>query len=396
MASNARPPQTWNRAEVSRYLVPFLQMAQAMRQPTDATPADNDWMETDLAARKRMAKSALYACPSAYRQLSRVYHRADDATFESWFGGIDCDDALLAAAFDLIDRALAHMVPATVTDKPGAVGAAAPSSVAHTTSSATPSASEDADSAEPLTAQPSGRSESLTEDSAFRKLFRISHTYTDTESGKVRVRHTDLLLPFLEFCRASNDAERRRAEELCLGTVGRYLSDYLHALTYYRESYADPDSDAYAMLLSETHLCMQLLEQTVARTDYERTLAQQKAALQYERGGLGWFGGARKRSIDTKLRDISICELQLALEDERARLDTVLSPLQQQLENFEDQLARAPMTAFRRKKELRTQIAQLEQQIEQEKKQSRIKDLTAQLNALQAKQTKSQRKKMTP
>ena len=288
------------------------------------------------------------------------------------------------------------MVPATVTEKRGEVGAAAPSSVAHTAPSATPSTPTDGETAVPSFAQAANRGESLTEDGAFRKLFRISHTYTDTESGKVRVRHTDLLLPFLEFCRAADDAARRRAEELCLATVGRYLSDYLHALSYYRESYADPDSDAYAMLLAETHLCMQLLEQTVARSDYERTLAQQKAALQYERGGLGWFGGARKRSIDTKLRDISICELQLALEDERARLDTVLTPLLQQLEDFEDQLARAPVTAFRRKKELRAHIAQLEQQIEQEKKQSRIKELTAQLDALKAKQSKSQRKKMTP
>ena len=69
MATNARPPQTWNRAEVSRYLVPFLQMAEAMRQPTDTAQADDTgWMESDLAARKRLAKSALYACPSAYRQ----------------------------------------------------------------------------------------------------------------------------------------------------------------------------------------------------------------------------------------------------------------------------------------------------------------------------------------
>ncbi len=400
MAAGNNPPEKWNRAEVSRYLVPFLRMAESIDE--DGWGIDQE----TVAARKRMAKAALYACPVAYRQLSHVYHHADDQTYRLWFGGIDCDDALLASAFDLIDRALPHTLPAVReqseqseqcerenparTDLSPAASAFSDIREARDTNDRACSAEQG--TAPPAAASPS-HTESLTEDAAFRRLFHVSHTYTDQESGATRVRRADLLIPFLEMCRASDDRARCRAEDLCLATVQRYFSDYCHALSYYRENYADDETDAHDMLLDETHLCMQLMEQMIARADYEKNLADRKAALEYERGGLGWFGGAKKKSIDAKLLDISISELELAIADEQTRLRAVLTPLENQKSEWEDQLAIAPLTAFRRKKELRRKISQVEKQIQESQRDSQLPALNARLAALRHKQKQKQNKK---
>ena len=360
MEQNNRPPVHWNRTEVSSHMVPFLRLGDAMR--------DERTEDDTLSSLKRIAWTSLSADPMAYRQLSRVYHRADDETYHRWFGGIDCDDALLQAAFSLIDRALEHLAPAVV--RPG-------------------EQTSENDAPPSLGASPEQvlqRNESLTEDTAFRKMFRISRTYTDEQSGKIRVRRIDLLVPFVELCRTTDAARHHQCEQHCRSAVRMHLSDYMHALAYYREHYSD--QRAAAALLPETHACMQCLEHMIARCDYEQRLSEQKASLQYERGGLGWFGKTRKREIDRELRDLSISELQMAIEDEKARLQGAVEPLEAKLEALETELAAAPLTAFARKKELKAAIAQLNEQLKAIQNQTNLAALDAQLRALQAKQNK--------
>ena len=359
MEQNNRPPVHWNRTEVSDHLLPFLRLGDAMR-------ADNT-AEEQLASLKRLAWTSLSADPTAYRQLSRVYHRADDETYHRWFGGIDCDDALLQTAFSLIDRALHHLSPSVAVQSPPDTNA--------TDTPATESYQE-----------PLRREESLTEDAAFRKLFRVSHTYTDEQSGKIRVRRIDLLVPFVELCRTTDAAQHRRAEQHCRSAVRSHLSDYMHALAYYREHYAN--GPASAALLTETHTCMECLEHMIARCDYEAQLSEQKASLQYERGGLGWFGRTRKREIDRALRDLSITELQMESEDEKAHLQEALDPLQARLDALEAELAAAPLTAFSRKKELKAAIADVNEKIRVTQAKTNFPALHAQLRTLQAKQNK--------
>jgi hypothetical protein len=359
MEQTNRPPVHWNRIEVSDHLLPFLRLGDAMRA--------DDTTEEQLAALKRLAWTSLSADPTAYRQLSHVYQRADDETYQRWFGGIDCDDALLQAAFSLIDRALHYLSPSVAVQNP-----------ADASPNDTPTA---ASYQEPLR-----REESRTEDAAFRKLFRVSHTYTDEQSGRVRVRRIDLLVPFIELCRTTDAAPRQKAEQHCRHAVRSHLSDYMHALSYYREHYAS--GPAATALLPETHTCMECLEHMIARCDYETRLSEQKASLEYERGGLGWFGKTRKREIDRELRDLSITELQMEIEDEKARLQGALDPLQARLEALETELAAAPLTAFARKKALKAAIAELNEEIRTTQSKTNLAALNAQLRTLQAKQNK--------
>ena len=196
----------------------------------------------------------------------------------------------------------------------------------------------------------------------------------------------DLLVPFVELCRTTDAAQKQQSEYHCRTAVRTHLADYMHALSYYREHYAS--GPASAALLSETHNCMQCLENIIARCDYEKRLSEQKAALQYERGGLGWFGTTRKREIDQALRELSVTELQMLIEDEKGRVHSALEPLQSRLEVLETELAAAPLTAFSRKKELKAAIASLNEQIHAVQSKTNLPALSAQLRALQAKQNK--------
>ncbi len=364
-----QPPARWNRAEVSHYLVPFLSLGDALRAEHEANDAPG---ESDLKLLTRTAAEALHACPTAYRQLLRVYQSADDKTYGLWFGGIDCDDELLAAAFTLIERALSQQLPTMRrTSAPPDLTEQQPSPA-----TSAPHAPQDAESAR--------RVEQLTEDAALRRLFCVSHLYTD-ENGRSRVRRTDLLVPFLELCRTTDAARRHQLAERCRTAVLTHLDDYVHALAYYRESYAAPDTPPHAALLPETHACMQYIEETLARCDYETALSEKKAALEYERGGLGWFGRARKREIDAALYELSLTELQLRIEDERTRLQVACEPLERDLTRMETELERAPLTAFTRKRELRAAIKQTQAALADLRTQSELESLTEQLSRLERK-----------
>ena len=222
----------------------------------------------------------------------------------------------------------------------------------------------------------------MTEDAALRRLFCISRTYTDEQSGRVRVRRADLLAPFVELCRETSPTERHRLEEHCRAAVHTHLHDYVRALSYYREHYAASNCDAHGLLLPETHTCMQYLEQILARCDLEATLAQKKQALEYERGGLGWFGKTRKREIDAELHELSITALELQMEDERAACRAATEPLLQDIERIQAELANAPVTAFTRKKELRRALRQAQESVHEIEQQSTLDELRAQRDAL--------------
>lgn len=355
-----QPPKRWNSTEVSRFLLPYLRYCDAKRN--DATDEQLDALEQSMLA-------AFTACPDAYRQLHRVYHRADDDTFEAWFSGIDCDDELLCAAFSMIERSLQTALAPIQSPSPADV-----------TATARPQQEPSAQSAKTPPSQSPHRAPSLGEDTAFRALFTISRTQKNQETGEMRVRRLDLLVPFLELCRCQSDAERVEKEAICRRAVQVYQGDYSHAMAQYREQY--PTAEHAAALLPETRLCMQLLEQMLSRLAYESDLAERREALLYERGGLGWFGRARKREIDDALLDIDIEAVELEIADEEERLQALITPLQQHLEDLSEQLANAPVTAFGRKKELKLAIKQTQQTLKEIKEQSELGALITRRDAL--------------
>jgi hypothetical protein len=367
-----RPPERWNRAEVSHYLVPFLRWSDALRADPELTDAPT---KQDVALLAQTAQDAYAACPAAYRQLFHVHQSADDDTYDRWFGGIDCDDALLNHAFGLIGQMLSQQLPALRKQQPlSQVRAPIPEDVTVTPAEPLP---KDAAPAAPTAGQ-------LSEDAALRRLLRVSHTYTDAE-GQIRTRQLDLLTPFLEFCRATDTTARQRLQERCLAAVQTHPADYVHVLTLYRQRYADPGTSAHTALLQETHDCMRLIEHLLARCDYETALSDKKAALEYERGGLGWFGRTRKREIDKALHELSLTELRLRIEDERVRLQTECEPLERKLQRMETELEHAPLTAFARKKELRASIKQTQAALADLHAQSELEALTEQLSRLERK-----------
>ncbi len=355
MEHATQPPTRWNSTEVAKYLLPYLRFCDTKRndQSTDE----------QLDALQQAAWKAFAACPDAYRQLYHVYAHADDKTYAAWFGNVDCDDALLDTAFSMIERALQTSPPATQEHSPADESAPFQKSTHQVPEQ-----------------QARRHTASLEEDASFRALFVISRTQSDKETGQLRVRRLDLLVPFLELCRCRDDTERIEAEDRCRRALQVYQSDYDHALGQYHEQY--PTADDAAVLLSETRLCMQLLEQMRSRLAYETDLAERREALEYERGGLGWFGKTRKREIDAALLDIQIEEIELKIADEEERLQTLSAPLLTRLEAMEGELADAPVTAFTRKKELRLAIKQARQALRELDEQSTLDDLIAQRDAL--------------
>ena len=367
-----RPPERWNRAEVSHYLVPFLCWSDALRTDPDQPDAPT---KQDIALLAQTAQDAYAACPAAYRQLFHVHQSADDDTYDRWFGSIDCDDALLNHAFGLIGQMLSQQLPALRKKQPlSQVRAPIPEEI--TAVSVRPPSADTA-SSQPTAGQ-------LSEDAALRRLLRVSHTYTDGE-GQIRTRQIDLLTPFLECCRATDATERQRLQERCHAAVQTHTADYVHVLALYRQSYADPSAPTHAALLQETHDCMRLIEHLLARCDYETALSDKKAALEYERGGLGWFGRTRKREIDKALHELSLTELRMRIEDERARLQNECEPLVRKLQRMEQELEHAPLTAFTRKKELRASIKQTQAALADLHAQSELEALTEQLSRLERK-----------
>lgn len=357
MEHAATPPARWNSTEVAKYLLPFLRFCDAKR--------NSDTADESLDALQQDMMSCYGACPAAYRQLHRVYTHADDSTLQAWFGGIDCDDALLEDVFATIEQCLQSALAIT--------SAQFDSSLVNTSASAAQKAQQATLSQQ---ASPRRHAASLGEDASFRSLFVISRTQKDEETGQTRVRRLDLLVPFLELCRCGNDAERIECEHRCRRALEVYENDYRHAMAQYREQY--PTDEDAQLLLPETRLCMQLIAQLFSRLEYEADLNERREALTYERGGLGWFGRARKKEIDDALLDIDLQAVELKIADEEERLQAAIAPLQARLEAMENELAVAPITAFGRKKELKQGIRQTQEEIAEIEAQSTLDALNAQ------------------
>ena len=353
MENATQPPARWNRARVEKYLLPYLRFCDAKR--------NSNVTDEQLDALQQTALDAFSACPEAYRQLARVYTRADDDLHRAWFGSIDCDDALLDDVFSMIEESLSVALTVQEPRLPD-----------------TPTPPQES-TAKPTVAK-ARRAPSLSEDATLRALFLISRTQKDKDTGKLRVRRLDLLLPFLELCRCYDDTEKVECQARCRKALQVYRKDYTHAIAQYREQY--PTNEDAASLLPETRQCLQLLEQMLDRLSYQINLDERREALEYERGGLGWFSAQRKREIDNALLDIDIEAVELKISDEEERLQAQLAPLQHQLEDMAEQLALSPVTAFGRKKQLKLGIKQTQERIREIENSSELDTLIAQRDAL--------------
>lgn len=316
----------WNRMEVNRCLLPVLRFVDAEREGDVTREEYND-----------LLRGALQACrarPEAYRQLAHVFCTGSEQTVEQWFGWIECDDELLEAAFDFINDEL------------------------HGTSSHAPIQI------------------SLEEDLYFAELFHISQ-------GGTKV---DLRYPFEQFYFCDEfiykDYQSRRIElaDKCKAWIRRYQPYYQRAFAWYREH-----GGKHCAVSVEHHAYMELYEYFLDRIAYEDRLRDDRQALEYERGGLGWFHRDRKREIDRELHELDLAELEMRLEDARERYEAFEAQFEDQREGWEEELRCAPLTAFGRRKELKQKLAALEETLLQYRRDLELDELQSQYNKLSKK-----------
>ena len=123
---------------------------------------------------------------------------------------------------------------------------------------------------------------------------------------------------------------------------------------------------------------MQLYEYFLERMTYEEKLQNDRRSLEYERGGLGWFGRDRKRAIERELKDIELSEMELRLEKARERYEAYQGQFERRRAQWEEELKNAPVTAFARKKELKQRLAALDEQILAYRRELGLDELQAQ------------------
>ena len=308
----------WNRFEVGRYLLPVLRYVDGNR--------DEAVSDDELEERKEQALCFVAKAGAAYGQLLHVYQTASPELKEKWFGWIECDDDLLEDAFDFI----AH----------GADGRSA-----------------------------ERRHASYEKEMYFASMFRM------TEDGKA----VDLAEPFEQyyFCDEViyKDYLHRRIKlgDECRAWIRRYLPYYNRIRAWYREnggkkSGVGPEYVAY----------MELLEYFQAKNAYEDQLRDQRQALEYERGGLGWFHRARKREIAHELYELSLREMEMKIEDARERYDAYEAQFVPVRSAWQDELSSAPLTAFGRRRELKQKLSELELSLEQYRRELGLDELQQQ------------------
>ena len=317
------PPQRWNRREVTTYLLPVLKYRDALRQGATGE---------ELSDAHESAMDALTQAPVAYGQLLRVYRRGSDEALDQWFGGIDCDDELLGDVFDYVEEILEPV------SRSGGNAAKEP---------------------------PDYR-----RDAAYRALFRVT----------VQGKQVDLFAPFEEyyFCDASACEDHRYRRVLlartCEQWVETHLNFYVRTCAWYRENVPSPCADGQG-LRPESHAAAAMIEQLLARCDYRRRLSEQRQALEYERGGLGWFHRDRKYQIAEELRDISHKEMELRWQDAKEEYEAYCEPLLAHEQAWQLELDRAPVTAFARKKELKEKLASVREQMESFRQELQLDEL---------------------
>ena len=295
---------SWNRMEVNRCLLPILRFVDGERE--------GEWSDEEREQFLQDARAFCHARPDAYRQLCRVFCSASDGTVEQWFGWIDCDAELLELAFDFIEDELSGK---THEAKP------------------------------PFSPE---------EDRYFADMFRI------TVDGQT----VNLAQPFEQFYFCDEytcqDYLTRRLDlaEECQDWMVRYRPYYRRIVAHYQ----DRGGRKYPVS-AERHAYMQLYDYFLERMSYEQKLQDDRRALEYERGGLGWFRRDRKRAIERELKDIELSEMELRLEKARERYEAYEGQLERKRTRWQEELQNAPLTAFARKKELKRQLAALDEQL---------------------------------
>ena len=316
----------WNRKEVGRYLLPVLRTLDGEQ---DDSLADEE--------RDALLHKALVSChthPDAYRQLLHVFNVGSEETLEKWFGGIDCDDELLASAFDFISDELNGQ---SSYEKPHI---------------------------------------SLEQDMYFSGLFRI------TDEGAP----VDLSYPFEQYYFCDEmiypDCQFRRAElsDKCKEWIRRYRQYYAHIRAWYREN-----GGRNCAVSAEHHSYMELYDYFLDRIEYEDRLKDDREALAYERGGLGWFHRSRKREIERELYELDVEELGMRLVDAMDKMQAYEAQFERRRASWEYELAHAPLTAFGRKKELKQKLAALDEQIKSYRSELGLDELQTEYNKLSKK-----------
>ena len=269
--------------------------------------------EEECDALTERAEDACRQSPEAYRQLAYVWCHGDTPTLDRWFGWIECEDALLDEAFDFINGVL-H--------------------------------GEREERTPP----------SLEQQMYFSSLFQIH------EDGKT----IDLSEPFEQyyFCDGVifRDARHRRIElgEKCREWMCRYRQYYARIRAWYRKN-----GERKCPVSAEQHEYMRLYDEFLNRMQHEDRVRREREKLEYERGGLGWFHGDRKREIAQKLYEIEFQELEWKLEDAREKYEAYEEQFEDTRRDWEDELATAPLTAFARRKELKQNLMSLNTQLDE-------------------------------
>ena len=318
----------WNRSQVSRCLLPVLRCVDG--------ETDDALSPEERKGQEEAMREAICRHPQLYRQLSRVFREGDQTHLEQWFGWIDCAPEQLEDAFDRIDDGLDEAEDTQAGEDKASYG----------------------------------------KNLYFMNLFRI------TDGGEP----VDLAYPFEQyyFCDGVvyRDYLLRRVElgEKCRAWIRRYLPYYHRISTWYRENGGEKSG-----LPREYCAYMELLDYFMARCSYEDRLRDQRRALEYERGGLGWFHRQRKREIDRELEEVTAAELKMRMEDARERYEAYEAQFSEQRDAWEWELEHAPFTAFGRKKELKHQLTLLEEKLASYRAQVRLDELTAEYRRMSGK-----------
>lgn len=316
--SNGAIVPKWNRFAVGRYLLPVLRYVDGQR--------DDALSDDELASRYEQAIGFVNRQGAAYQQLLRVYQSAEAEIYDKWFGWIECDGELLEDAFDFI--------------------------------------AQEIESGSPAVSQRSYEKEMY-----FASLFCIS------EDGKA----VDLAQPFEQyyFCDEvlCKDYLHRRIKlgQDCQAWIRRYLPYYTRIRAWYREN-----GGRMSGVGAEYIAYMELLEHFMSRNAYEDAMRDERQALEYERGGLGWFHRARKREIDRELYELSLREMEMKIEDAREKYEAYEAQFDRSRKAWQDELSCAPLTAFGRRRELKQKLSDLELCLEQYREELGLDELLRQ------------------
>lgn len=297
-------PGTWNRTQVNRCLLPILRYLDSVPESALSDEAREE--------QRQQALEALCDHPQEYRQLLRVFQKGNEQLLDQWFGWIECEPSLLQQTFAFVEQNL------------------------------------------PSDAADASAHKSYDKELYFIRMFQI------TEDGET----VDLAYPFEQyyFCDEViyQDYLWRRIElgDKCKAWIRHYIPYYTHIRSWY-VAHADEAEG----ISREYTAYMELLDYFMTQIAYEDQLRDERQALEYERGGLGWFHRARKREIDEALFEVARKEFKLKLDSTQEKYDAYAAQYDKQRRAWEDELERVPLTAFGRRRELKQRLMAVQQKI---------------------------------